>query len=278
MTGPAAVETVIKVGGSVLRDEADYRAIADRLRPWLDRGTWVVVSAGRGVTDELERLARERRPEAVPGLIARHARWAGRPLPPDAASELAIAVRDASLPAADIVSWGERASAAALQARLLEIGSRVPVEELPVRGLPPRHPAAIVPGYYVRDLGGRVRLLPRGGSDISAVLLASRLGARRVRLWKDGGGLRGASDSTVPEVDGEDLLGRLRGTIRPLHPAALRVALRAGLDLFLEDPFDRLPSTVVRSRPWSAAVLGPVPDPPGIASVTASREVPWEGR
>ena len=280
MTDHRLAETVIKVGGSVLRGEADYRAVADRLRPWLDCGAWVVISAAHGVTDELERIASERRPEPVLDLLARHAIWAGEPLPADLASELASAVRDASAPTATILSWGERASAATLRARLSRVGVHVPVAELPCRGLPSTRLAAIVPGFYVRDMRGRVQLFPRGGSDISAVLLAARLHAREVRLWKNGGGLRAPADptSTLPEVNGYDLLARLGEAIRPLHPAAVRLALRAGVELVLEDPSGQYPSTRIRNLTLGAYGYQPTRQLPETHPIAAARIVPWGRR
>lgn len=246
---PLQVPTVIKVGGSVLRGEEDFQSIAERLRPWLQAGAWVVVSAARGVTDQLGRLAKDPDLTVAHDLLSRHARWAGEPLPATVARELPSAVLEPSRHAATILSWGERASAAALGARLSQIGIRAPIAELPSRGPPPNARAAIVPGFYIRDAAGRIHLLPRGGSDISAVLLATRIHAREVRFWKDGGGIHVPAEpaSTVPELYGSDLLAQLGDRIRPLHPAALRLALRAGLDLVLEDPSGQFPSTRVRN-------------------------------
>lgn len=273
MTASPRVATTIKVGGSVLRDEADYRRIAAALRPLLERGAWVVVSAAHGVTDELERLANDRRPGAVPEILYRHSRLAGGPLPASLASELVSSVRDTSVPAATIVSWGERASTAAIQSRLSQIGIRVPVAELPLSGLLAFRAATLVPGFYVRDPHGHVRLLSRGGSDISAVLLAARLHAPEVRFWKNGGGIRGATDgmSTMPEIDGFDLLTRLRDAISPLHPTALRLALRERIELIFEDPTGVWPSTRILARPPEATTAGPQNDP-SMNTPTGSRQ------
>ena len=54
MSGPGA--TVIKVGGSLLRDEDEYSTVSGFLAPVIRAGpTWVVVSAAFGVTDALVR-------------------------------------------------------------------------------------------------------------------------------------------------------------------------------------------------------------------------------
>ena len=240
--------SVIKVGGSLLRDESDYRTIARCLRPELARGAWVVVSAAHGVTDELEDLARDRRPEAVAALLARHDRLAGTPLPAPLRSELMSGLREASVAHGTILAWGERASAAALQSRLSQLGVHVRVAELPWSGLPPIRGAALVAGFYVRDPNGGVSLMSRGGSDISAVLLAVRLHTPEVRLWKSGGGIHTAdATSTIPEMEGFELLERLGDRIRPLHPSALRLALRCQIELILEDPTGAGPPTRIRT-------------------------------
>lgn len=258
MTARTCGDTVIKLGGSVLRDEADYRRIADTLQPWTRRGAWIVVSAAQGVTDELERLARTRSTRHLEGLVAHHNRLGGSPVPSELVTELACAAASTSDPSALMLSWGERASAWALREHLRSLGTDMPVAELPSRGLPPVS-AAIVPGFYVRDRHGRFRLLPRGGSDISAVLLASRLHAREVRLWKDGGGIRSLDNSaqTLSEADGYELMSRLQNSTRPLHPAALRLALMRGLDLILEDPLGRHSSTLIRGLVLDAVARHP---------------------
>jgi len=248
---------VIKVGGSLLREGSDYAEIANRLVPWLDRGAWVVVSASAGVTDDLDRLAHHREDDALLEILGRHTRLAGESLPFGLEGELTNAVHDHG-DRTTIVSWGERASAAALQARLQRIHTLVPMVELPSTGAMTDHAAAIVPGFYVRDAGGRIHLLPRGGSDISAVLLARRLGRSEVRLWKNGGGIH-ASDgaSVVREIHGHDLVDRLGETVRPLHPAAVRLALRWGIELVLESPAHPALSTRVLTRPPTAVELQP---------------------
>ena len=248
MTEP--VDTVIKVGGSILRDEQGYRSVAEHLRPWIERGSWVVVSAARGVTDELERLSASPRVGPARRLIDRHSEWAGEPLAEELALELEALARAASPALGPLLSWGERASAACLSARLAALGFPVPVVELPRHGPPEGRSASIVPGFYLRDEDGRAILLPRGGSDISAVLLAARLGAREVRFWKDGGGVQDLEDpaTIVSEIDSGELLERLGNSTRPLHPEALRLALEAGVELVLEEPVLRRPATRVRHR------------------------------
>ena len=244
--------TVIKIGGSILRDEAAYRTIARRLAAQLQRGpTWAVVSAAGGVTDALERLACATDARDPRIVLAQQAEATGVRPEPHLEIELRRGVRELWSGRWDrLLAWGEQASASALRAHLAREGVDVPVVELaPETPTAPGH-AALVPGFYLRDGEGGVRCLPRGGSDISAVLVAIRLGARTVRFWKEGGGIRSAQ-GVVPEVDAATLLDRLANSVRPLHPEAIRLATRWGIDLILEDPFGQHAPTRVVSGPRS---------------------------
>ncbi|HEV8595212.1 MAG TPA: hypothetical protein VGR51_06750 [Thermoplasmata archaeon] len=240
---------VIKVGGSILREEASYRSGARRLAEEFARGpTWAVVSAGRGITDALERLCRRGDAREVQSFLHREAEVTGVRPTPLLEADLWRGLHAARCGVRDrLLAWGERASAEALRVHLSEAGAEVPLVELSTA--PPTHVrrAAIVPGFYVRDRGGRIRCLPRGGSDISAVLVAAQLHARQVRFWKEGGGVR-AYGEIVPEIEASVLLPRLSRTIRPLQPAAVLLASRRGIDLVLEDPFGRHAPTRIVSR------------------------------
>lgn len=233
---------VIKVGGSLLTDGEAFDAVASRLATeFASSPTWVVVSATRGTTEALAGLARSRDAEQARRIADRHAAWG---LAPALRGELAALVAHGRTD--ELLAWGERASAAILQRRLAALGHRVPVVELRGRSRLPALGAAIVPGFYLRDGAGRRRLLPRGGSDIAALLVAAWQSAPRVRLWKEGGGIRLAGH-VAPRLGSQELLDRIGATIHPLHPAAARIARRRCIELVLEDPWGRHPSTSVHA-------------------------------
>lgn len=58
----------------------------------------------------------------------------------------------------------------------------------------------VVPGFIGATPAGEVATLGRGGSDLTATLLARGLGAGRVSLWKDVPGLLTADPRVVPEA------------------------------------------------------------------------------
>ncbi|HEY5940713.1 MAG TPA: bifunctional aspartate kinase/homoserine dehydrogenase I [Gemmatimonadales bacterium] len=58
----------------------------------------------------------------------------------------------------------------------------------------------VVPGFLGATSTGEVATLGRGGSDLTATLLARALGAKRVTLWKDVPGLLTADPRVVPDA------------------------------------------------------------------------------
>src|SRR5437867_2204139 len=58
----------------------------------------------------------------------------------------------------------------------------------------------VVPGFLGAAPDGQVATLGRGGSDLTATLLARALGAREVSLWKDVPGLLTADPRIVPDA------------------------------------------------------------------------------
>lgn len=251
---------IIKVGGSVLRNPTSYARIARLLHPeFLPRPTKVVVSAAYGITDALERLAASANPGDARALLDRQFTTTGISPYNSRETDFWRGLLEAKVGSRNrLLAWGEQESAAAVQDHLARSGLLVPVEELRSDD-PPSPDSAIVPGFYVRDCSGHVRCFPRGGSDISAVLIAGQLHARSIRFWKDGGGIR-SNGEVLAEVDGPALAKQLAGTIRPIHPAALLLASRKGIDLVLEDPFDEHESTRIRSTESVSLLPRDLPD------------------
>ena len=90
-----------------------------------------------------------------------------------------------------------------------------------------RRTTPVVPGFIGRAPDGSVTTLGRGGSDLTATLLARPLGAQRVVLWKDVPGILTADPRLVPDAR---LLPRLHHReaaevahygAKVLHPRAL---------------------------------------------------------
>ena len=172
---------VVKLGGSVLVNDESYRQaarfLARRLHKSSGESLVVVVSARKGLTDELERLAR--------GIT-------GDPNP-----------RSLDL----LWSTGEMHSVALLTLHLEELGvaavglnihetglrcngpgqgeGRVQSLSTQLRRGFDHHSVVVVPGFFGTLTGGTIVSLGRGGSDLSAVLVAYELDALRCELIKD---------------------------------------------------------------------------------------------
>lgn len=102
----------------------------------------------------------------------------------------------------------------------------------------------VVPGFIGAGANGDVVTLGRGGSDLSATVLARALDAREVVLWKDVPGVMTADPRIVPEARVVPLLDAREASelayygAKVLHPRTL-LPLRAGTTLRLR-PFGDL--------------------------------------
>jgi aspartate kinase len=173
--------TVIKIGGSVLTDGAAYARVAsfvvDRLQEHPDERLVVVVSAEYGLTDTL--LATARGIVAEPDPATLDLLWSTGEL------------RSAALLALQLQALGVRATAVNVhQAGLTEPDVRGDaghsgLRALRLRAAIARHDVVVAPGFLARGDGDSVVSLGRGGSDLTAVLLAAGLGARQCELVKD---------------------------------------------------------------------------------------------
>lgn len=174
---------VLKFGSSVLRRSSDLPAVVHEVYRWRREGYHVlaVVSALGGTTDRL--LTRARRfgdepdEEATASLVATGEATA--------AALLGLALDRAGVPARvlDADRIGLRAEGPVDDANLCGLDERKVLSTLDAC------PVAAVSGSVGRSADGRVSLLGRGGSDLTALFLAQRLRADRCRLIKDVDGL-----------------------------------------------------------------------------------------
>ncbi|MEO5818159.1 MAG: aspartate kinase [Gemmatimonadaceae bacterium] len=104
-----------------------------------------------------------------------------------------------------------------------------------------QHDVVIVPGFIGAGHEGAVVTLGRGGSDLTAAVLARAVEAREVVLWKDVPGVMTADPRIVPEARVVPMLDSREASelayygAKVLHPRTL-LPLRAGMTLRLR-PF-----------------------------------------
>ena len=195
--------TVIKIGGSVLTGAAAYRRAAGFLHQQLalrPGGKVVaIVSAERGLTDALLTTAREL--AAEPDQEALDLLWSTGELRSVALLVLAlqdIGVRAAAANVHQTGIVGARASRA--------LPHRSGIRPLRLRSLLATADIVVAPGFLARVEGDGVASLGRGGSDLSAVLLAAGLGAERCELLKDVPGYFTTDPNEHPEAEHIDVL------------------------------------------------------------------------
>jgi aspartate kinase len=229
---------VMKFGGSSVAGAERIARVVEIVRARRARKPVLVVSAFRGVTDDLLALARE----ALDGnlsrwdaLAARH-RDAARELGVDAAplepllDELRALARGIALireltprTLDRAASFGERLSArliaaafvkAGIPARAVDafdaglitddrFGSAVPLPEADaaLRGcFAAISELPVVTGFVGRTRGGEIATLGRNGSDYSATIIGAALGAEEVEIWSDTDGVMTADPRAVPSA------------------------------------------------------------------------------
>lgn len=238
---------VIKLGGSVFLNDESYRQAAGflvrRLHKCANERLVVVVSALSGHTDGLERLA-------------------------------TAIVSSPSRRALDLLlSTGELRSVALLTLHLEELGVPViglNVHETGLRWSSSNHgepeldtlsaelrrtfhdsSIAIVPGFFATLSNQTMVSLGRGGSDLTAVLLAIELEAKQCELIKDVPGYFTEDPNItetarhLPALSYEEALSMAKAGCHLVQPRALEEAQRGGLRLIVRSLLDVDPVSIV---------------------------------
>jgi aspartate kinase len=255
---------VDKFGGSVLRSPQDIAAAVAVVAEQRGDGTQpvVVVSAFEGVTDTILSSAAVLLPEDARSLREpRHsadspfARETDRALATGealSAALFALGLQARGIPARSFsgAEAGIRTAAAHLGAEVRRVYSR-PLRRAVAAGVVP-----VVAGFQGVGSHGELTTLGRGGTDLSAVVLAVALRAERCELFKDTGGVMEADPHLVPAarflpaVDALqlELLAELGSEV--VHPVALRRARRGRLRLIVRALDAAQPLSEVRPNLW----------------------------
>jgi aspartate kinase len=223
--------SVLKIGGSILRNDRSYadaaRFLQTRLALNQDERLVVIVSAQFGTTDDLE-------------------------------AEAQTIADDPSQTTLDLLwSTGELRSVALLALHLQRIGVSAAPFNVHQAGLvadriagtsvrPLRLLAAlaharivIVPGFLGVSAGGTITSLGRGGSDLTAVLLASAIRADACELIKDVAGYHTADPHRDPaarqihRLSVDDAIAMADRGCDLVQRAALVTAGETGLDIIV---------------------------------------------
>ncbi|HEX6474158.1 MAG TPA: aspartate kinase [Candidatus Limnocylindria bacterium] len=268
---PANPVVVDKFGGSVLRRPEDIAAAVAAVAEQRAAGLRpvVVVSAFEGVTDAILASAAVLLPDEGAALRqpshdadSAFAREADRALATGealSAALFAMGLQARGIPARSFsgAEAGIRTAAAHLGAEVRRVLPRRLREAL-AEGLVP-----VVAGFQGIGTHGELTTLGRGGTDLSAVVLAVALRAARCELFKDVGGVMEADPHLVPaarrldQVDALQLELLAEQGAEVVHPVAVRRARRGRLPLLVRALDSDAPQTLVRAvRPRGAEAQG----------------------
>lgn len=218
---------VLKFGGSVLIDSNSSTNASSLVKKLVDRGDSlvIVVSALKGETDRLLQsisgISSDK--EDTAEVIAMGERTSAR--------LMTAALKSVKVPAVLVdpkgESWPIFTHGDFLDADIDMNRTKQAVEErikpLLLKGMVP-----VVCGFMGLNADGRIQTLGRGGSDTSAVVLGSCLGAREVVLLKDVGAAFSADPRktngtrTIETLDASEALALSLGGSKLIHSKAFR--------------------------------------------------------
>lgn len=251
---------VIKIGGSILTSAKAYRRAAifvrNRHHASPEENLVVVVSAQEGVTDRLEqaggKIVREPNARALDLL------WSTGELRSVALLALHLQALGVSAAALNIHEAGLHVSGDS-DGRACD-ANRVAVNARWIRSALAQNPVAVVPGFLATDATGAIVSLGRGGSDLTAVLLAEGLEACRCELLKDVPGYfssdphRDPAARHLPSITFDEALALADAGCDLVQRKAIEAAARCGLPLVIRSleesaPLSRI--TVAHAEtPW----------------------------
>ncbi len=230
---PPQPTVVLKIGGSVFRGLSAYpiaaRYVRDRLMEESQIRWLIVVSAQHGQTDRLEQLARGLHGKPHPRVL--DVLWSTGELRSVALlslamMELGLDVRALNIHQSGLLRSGSVSNTIDVDHRRLSrawSGSRV----------------AVVPGFFARNEIECVESLGRGGSDLTAVLLAIASKAVRCEFIKDVAGYhdrdpkRHADAKPLARLSYEEALRFADHGCRVLQREAILVAAGARLPMIV---------------------------------------------
>jgi aspartate kinase len=270
---PAPPQIVVdKFGGSVLRRPEDIAAAVQVVAEQRKAGLRpvVVVSAFEGVTDTILSSAAVLLPDG--GQALREPRQApDSPLARE--TDRALATGEAlsaalfalGLQARGIAARSFSGAEAGIRTAAAHLGAEVRrVYSRPLRLALADELVPVVAGFQGIGSHGELTTLGRGGTDLSAVVLAVALRADRCELFKDTGGVMEADPHLIPQarflpaVDALqlELLAELGSEI--VHPVAVRRARRGRLRLVVRALDAGQPMTEIRPNLWRGGDPGPL--------------------
>lgn len=250
---------VIKLGGSVFRSPASYQRaanfLAQRLAENPTENLVTVVSAQNGETDALLREALSI--AAAPDEAALDLLWSTGELRSVARLCLHLQAEGVRAATLDVRQTGlrvEKRGAGVSQAKF---------DSSEIRNALRMYRAVVVPGFLATDATGKIATLGRGGSDLTAVVIALGLEASRCELVKDVAGYFSADPRTcldakhLPRLSFAEAMAMADEGCELVQRDALEAAERWDVSLLVRSLDARTAGTwVMRARPLTGVLQG----------------------
>ncbi len=273
---------VQKYGGTSVGDLDRIRRVAQRVKTWRDEGHQivVVVSARAGVTNRLVADAKAIQPQPDPRELDMLLAVGEQ----ETIALTAMALQAIGVPAVSRtgVQCGILTDAEHTRARIQEITGGDVREQLA------QGKVVVVAGFQGFHRGGETTTLGRGGSDLTAIAMASFLKADLCQIYTDVDGVYTADPRVVPnarkidEIAYDELLELASMGSKVMQSRSVEFAKKHGVVFEVRSSFNHNPGTIVKEEVASMedvvvrgvavdknqvkVVVSELPDRPGTAA------------
>ena len=247
---PAESIIVMKFGGTSIRDDESRTAAVEHIRRHADSGKQVVVVVSA--------MGRKGEPYATDTLISL-LKDIGEPVnPAELDSVMSIGEILSSAYFSHLLSQNGLPAQAftGSQAGIITDDNPGDAEILEInpariRNVLKAGKIAVVAGFQGATAEGDVRTLGRGGSDTSAVALASALNAEKVELYSDVDGIANCDPRQISEaafmdsVSAAQILSMADEGSKVIHPRAIKASLQTKTPIIARNTFSNASGTTI---------------------------------
>ena len=273
---------VQKYGGSSVADTDRIKNVANRIKEYHDRGDQVVVvvSAMRGVTDNLIGLAKDIMPipteREMDMLLA-------------TGEQTTIALTAMALHAMDIPAVSLTGAQAGIKTDGIHTKAKITnISPLQVHDMLDAGNVVIVAGFQGQTPDGSITTLGRGGSDLSAIALAAAVEADLCQIYTDVDGVYTTDPRIVPtarklnEIAYDEMLELASLGAKVMQSRSVEFAKKFGVVFEVRSSLNQNPGTIVKEettamegvvvrgasldKNQAKVTLVNVPDKPGVAA------------
>ena len=245
---------VVKFGGSSVADNEKLKIVADKIIKLYDKDNniVVVVSAQGKTTDKLIKEAKElsNKPNKreLDSLLS-----VGEQI---SATKLAILLKELGYEAISFTGWqaGIHTNEDFQNSKIGYIDISTIIQELKMKKI------VVVTGFQGIDDNNNITTLGRGGSDTTAVALATELNAKKCYIYSDVDGIYSADPNKIPKaqklknISYEEMQALSNEGAKVLHDRCVEIADRNKVTLITGSTFNDNPGTHISTKLESSGV------------------------